>query len=259
VFRSGKSPVPNLATPVDISAGARRGQHRLLRALNQDHLSRYPGNAELATRISNFEVAARMQTAVPELLDLSQETQATRRMYGIDNPTTTEYGTRCLIARRLIERGVRFVQLFLSGQPWDTHSNNAAVLRKNCARIDQPTAALVNDLKQRGLLDRTIVMWGGEFGRLPISQGKDGRDHNRHANSLWLAGGGFKRGYAHGHTDDFGYKAVSDIVTVHDLHATLLHALGLAHRSLTWPHDGRPGSLTDVAITKARVARDLLA
>ncbi len=259
VFRSGKSPVPNLATPVDISTGARRRQHRLLRVLNQDHLSRYPGDAELSARILNFEVAARMQTAVPELLDLSQETQATQRMYGIDNPTTAEYGTRCLIARRLIERGVRFVQLFLNGQPWDTHSNNSALLRKNCARIDQPAAALVKDLKQRGLLDRTIVMWGGEFGRLPISQGKDGRDHNRHANSLWLAGGGFKRGYAHGSTDDFGYKAVGDVVTVHNLHATLLHALGLDHQRLTWPHDGRPGSLTDVAITKAQVAPELLA
>ena len=258
VFRSGKSPVPNLATPADIPGGARLRQHHLLRALNADHLSRYPGDAELTTRISNFEVAARMQTAVPELLDLSQETQSTQRMYGLDNPTTAEYGTRCLIARRLIERGVRFVQLFLSGQPWDTHSNNDAGLRKNCARIDQPSAALVKDLKQRGLLDRTIVMWGGEFGRLPISQGKDGRDHNRHANSLWLAGGGFKRGYAHGSTDDFGYKAVSDVVTVHDLHATLLQALGLDHLGLTWPHDGRPGSLTDVAITKARVVPELL-
>jgi hypothetical protein len=258
VFRSGSSPVPNLSTPADVPPGARRRQRKLLRALNEDHLRQYPGDAELSARISNFEVAARMQTAVPELLDLSQETKATRQLYGLDTPTTAEYGTRCLIARRLIERGVRFVQLFLKGQPWDTHSNNAAGLRKNCARVDQPGAALVKDLKQRGLLDRTIVMWGGEFGRLPISQGKDGRDHNRHANSLWLSGGGFKRGYCHGSTDDFGYKAVQDVVTVHDLHATLLHALGLDHRRLTWPHDGRPGSLTDVAITKAQLVPDLL-
>lgn len=259
VFRPGKSPVPNLATPADITADARSRQHRLLRALNDDHLSRYPDNAELAARISNFEVAARMQTAVPELLDISRETRATHRMYGLDNPETAEYGKRCLIARRLIERGVRFVQLFLSGQPWDTHSNNNAGLRKNCGRIDLPSAALVKDLKQRGLLDRTIVMWGGEFGRLPISQGKDGRDHNRHANSLWLAGGGFKKGYSHGNTDDFGYKAVEDIVTVHDLHATLLHALGLDHELLTWPHDGRESSLTDVVITKAKIVPELLA
>ena len=259
VFQSGKLPIPNLATPADIPGGARLRQHRLLRGLNESHRQRYPDNAELAARISNFEVAARMQTAVPELLDLSQETQHTQRMYGIDNPTTAEYGTRCLIARRLIERGVRFVQLFLSGQPWDTHSNNNAILRENCAKTDQPSAALVKDLKQRGLLDRTIVMWGGEFGRLPISQGKDGRDHNRHANSLWLAGGGFKCGYAHGSTDDFGYKAVSDVLTVHNLHATLLHVLGLDHRTLTWPHDGRPGSLTDVAITGACAVPELLA
>ena len=258
VFRPGNSPVPNLATPNDITPGARRQQHHLLRELNRDHLKRYPNDSELAARISNFEVAARMQTAVPDLLDLSRETKATQQMYGLDNPTTADYGKRCLIARRLIEHGVRFVQLFLSGQPWDTHSNNNAGLRKNCARIDQPSAALVTDLKQRGLLDRTIVMWGGEFGRLPISQGKDGRDHNRHANSLWLAGGGFKRGYAHGSTDDFGYKAVENVVTTHDLHATLLHTLGMDHRRLTWPHNGRPGSLTDVAITKAKVVPELL-
>jgi uncharacterized protein (DUF1501 family) len=154
---------------------------------------------------------------------------------------------------------VRFVQLFLSGQPWDTHSKNAATLKNLCARTDQPSAALVMDLKQRGLLDRTVVMWGGEFGRLPISQGADGRDHNRHANSIWLAGGGFKRGYCHGATDDFSYQAVVDKVTVHDLHATLLHSLGLDHKRLTYPHDGRPGSLTDVAITKAKLVPELLA
>ena len=147
-------------------------------------------------------------------------------MYGLDNPATREYGSRCLIARRLIERGVRFVQLFLSGQPWDTHNKNAETLKSLCAGSDQPSAALVRDLKQRGLLDETIVIWTGEFGRLPVSQGTDGRDHNRHGFSLWLAGGGFKRGYVHGATDDFGYKSVENVVTVHDLQATLLHALG---------------------------------
>jgi uncharacterized protein (DUF1501 family) len=200
-----------------------------------------------------------MQTAVPDVLDLSKESAATREMYGLNHPATAEYGTRCLIARRLVERGVRFVQLYLAGQPWDTHSKNAATLKSLCGRIDQPSAALVHDLKQRGLLDRTIVMWGGEFGRLPVSQGADGRDHNRHANSLWLAGGGFRRGYVHGKTDELGYKAVEDILSVHDLHATLLHALGLDHQRLTFPHDGRPGSLTDVAITKAKLEQRLLA
>lgn len=257
-FRSGSSPVPNLVTPTEVTAGARTRQLQLLERLNRDHLRHYPGNSELAARISDFEIAARMQTAVPELLDLSKEDAATQKMYGLDNPKTAEYGARCIIARRLIERGVRFVQLFLSGQPWDTHSKNAATLQANCERVDQPSAALVQDLKQRGLLDRTIVMWGGEFGRLPVSQGTDGRDHNRHANSLWLAGGGFKKGFAYGKTDEFGYQAVEDVVTVHDLHATLLHALGLDHQRLTYPHDGRPGSLTDVAITKAKVATQLL-
>ena len=258
-FRPGASPVANLVNPEKLTTVARSNQLRLLDRFNHDHLSRDPCNSELAARIANFETAARMQVAVPDALDLSQESEATRRLYGLDNPVTAEYGTRCLLARRLVERGVRFVQLFLSGQPWDTHSNNANSLKDLCARTDQPSAALVLDLKQRGLLDETLVMWGGEFGRLPISQGKDGRDHNRHANSVWFAGGGFKRGYSHGSTDDFGYKAVDNIVNIHDLHATLLHTLGLDHKRLTYPHDGRPGSLTDVAVTKAKVIPELLA
>jgi uncharacterized protein (DUF1501 family) len=200
-----------------------------------------------------------MQTAVPEVLDFSGESRATRHLYGLDREETREYGTRCLLARRLIERGVRFVQLFLSSQPWDTHSKNAETLKGLCARTDRPSAALVQDLKQRGLLDSTIVLWTGEFGRLPVSQGTDGRDHNRHAFSLWIAGGGFKRGYTHGATDEFGYKSVSDIVTVHDLQATLLNALGLDHRRLTYPHDGREDSLTDADVTKARVVHELIA
>ncbi len=257
-FRPGASPVANLANPADVTPAARANQLRLLDRFNREHQDRYPGNTELAARIANFETAARMQAAVPEVLDLSDESEATRRLYGLDNPATAEYGARCILARRLIERGVRFVQLFLAGQPWDTHSNNAESLKGLCARTDQPSAALVLDLKQRGLLDRTLVMWGGEFGRLPISQGKDGRDHNRHANSIWLAGGGFKGGYSHGQTDEFGYKAVDQVVNVHDLHATLLHAMGLDHKQLTYPHDGRPGSLTDIAVTKAEVIRELL-
>lgn len=258
-FRPGNSPVANLALPASTNAKARAGQLEFLARLNQEHLRNYPHNEELAARIANFEVAARMQTAVPDMLDLSDETESTRKLYGLDNPDTAEYGTRCLIARRLIERGVRFVQLYLAGQPWDTHSKNAETLKGLCTKTDQPSAALITDLKQRGLLDRTIVMWGGEFGRLPISQGTDGRDHNRHANSIWLAGGGFRGGYCHGATDDFGYKAVEQVVNVHDLHATLLHALGLDHRQLNFPHEGRLGSLTDVAITKAKVVRELLA
>lgn len=164
---------------------------KFLQQINAAHASRYPENTELSARIANFEIAARMQTAVPEVLDFSSESKATQRLYGLDNPITEEYGRRCLLARRLVERGVRFVQLFLNGQPWDTHDKNAERLKGLCARTDQPSAALVKDLKQRGLLESTAVIWSGEFGRLPVSQGKDGRDHNRHGFSLWVAGGGF--------------------------------------------------------------------
>ena len=242
-----------------MTPAARAGQLGFLDELNRIHLKRHPGHPELEARIANFEVAAAMQTAVPEALDLASESEGTRRMYGLDDPTTREYGTRCLLARRLVERGVRFVQLFLSSQPWDTHSNNAETLKSLCARTDKPSAALVRDLKQRGLLDETIVLWTGEFGRLPVSQGKDGRDHNRHGFSLWLAGGGFKRGHTHGATDEFGYKAVENVVTVYDLQATLLHALGLDHRKLSYPHEGRQDTLTDAEVTKAKVVPELLA
>lgn len=258
-FRGGESPVFNLKTPAKIPAAARANQLEFLKQINQHHAARFPENTELTARIANFETAARMQSAVPEALDLSSESDETKKLYGLDNPTTEEYGRRCLIARRLVERGVRFVQLFLKGQPWDTHEKNAERLKGLCARTDQPSAALVKDLKRRGLLDSTAVLWTGEFGRLPISQGKDGRDHNRHAFSLWVAGGGFKSGYIHGATDDFGYQAVTDVVNVHDFHATLLHALGINHRALTFPQEGRAASLTDPDVTDASVVRALLA
>jgi hypothetical protein len=258
-FRAMGVPVANLHAPPGVSAAAQKQQLDLLQQLNAAHLERHPHNSELAARISNYELAARMQTSVPDILDTSRESQATRRLYGLDNPATAEYGTRCLLARRLVEHGVRFVQLFLGSQPWDTHSKNAETLKSLCARTDQPSAALVLDLKQRGLLDSTIVLWTGEFGRLPISQGPDGRDHNRHAFSLWLAGGGFAKGKVYGTTDEFGYRAVENVADVADLHATLLHALGLDHEQLTYPHEGRPDSLTDVGVTHARVIEDLLA
>lgn len=258
-FRSGSSPVLNLQTPAGIDPQFRRTQLDLLTDLNRRHLARHPESTELAARLANFETAARMQTAVPDALNLSNETAATKALYGIDNPASQEYGTRCLLARRLVERGVRFVQIFLSGQPWDTHSKNAESLKGLCARTDQPSAALVQDLKQRGMLDDTIVLWTGEFGRLPVSQGADGRDHNRRGFSLWLAGGGFKPGYVHGSTDDWGYAAATDIVTVHDLHATLLHTLGIDHRQLTHSYEGREASLTDADVTHARVIPELLA
>ncbi len=258
-FRPGDTPVLHLATPAGVTPAARAGQLGFLQELNRIHRERHPGDRELEARIANFEVAAAMQTAVPEALDLAGESEATRRMYGLDDPVTRDYGTRCLLARRLVERGVRFVQLFLGGQPWDTHDKNAQTLGSLCARTDKPSAALVRDLRQRGLLDETIVLWTGEFGRLPVSQGKDGRDHNRHGFSLWLAGGGFKPGYTHGATDEFGYKSIEKVVTVYDLQATLLHALGLDHRKLSHPHEGRLDTLTDAAVSGAKVVPELLA
>lgn len=258
VFRSGSSPVLNLQSPEGVTAAVRRNQLDYLGKLNRRHASRYPENTELTARIANFETAARMQTSVPELLDLSGETKETRELYGLDNPAIEEYGARCLTARKLVEQGVRFVGVYMNGQPWDTHSRNAESLKGLCARTDQPSAALVKDLKQRGLLDSTIVIWTGEFGRLPISQGPDGRDHNRHAFSLWIAGGGFKQGCVYGATDPFGYASVENIVNVHDLHATMLASLGLDHTRLAVPYDGRDTSLTDAEVTHARIVPDLL-
>jgi hypothetical protein len=257
-FRSGGTPVLDLQTPGDLTDRARTNQLRWLEDLNRRHLRRHPDDTELEARIKNFETAARMQLAVPDLLDFSRESAATRKLYGLEDAATAEYGRRCLLARRLVENGVRFVQIYMKGQPWDTHSKNAESLRGLCATTDQPSAALVKDLKRRGLLESTIVLWTGEFGRLPISQGTDGRDHNRHGFSMWIAGGGFRGGYTHGATDEFGYKSVEDIVTVHDLHATLLHALGLDHRELAVSHDGRGTSLTDADVTGARLVPALL-
>jgi hypothetical protein len=258
VFHAPGAPVADLTPPADVPAAARHNQLDFLAGLNAAHRRRFPHNSELAARIRQYELAARMQTSVPEALDISGESAETRRLYGLDHPRAAEYGRRCLMARRLVERGVRFVQLFYGGQPWDTHERNATRTRELCELTDQPSAALVLDLKRRGLLDSTIVMWTGEFGRLPVSQGPDGRDHNRHAFSLWLAGGGFRRGYVHGATDEFGYRAVEDVVRVADLHATLLYALGLDHERLTYPHEGRDDSLTDSPVTRAAVVPALL-
>ena len=257
-FRATGTPVAHLATPKEISPSARRNQLDLLQQLNRTHLNHHPGNAELDARLRHYELAAQMQTAVPEVLDLSKETEETKKLYGIDQPRSAEYGKRCLLARRLVERGVRFVHIFLNSQPWDTHSKNAESLKNLCGMTDGPSAGLVLDLKRRGLLDSTVVIWTGEFGRLPISQGTDGRDHNRHAFSLWLAGGGFKRGHVHGATDDFGYASTEKIVRVPSLHATLLHVLGLDHTRLSFPHEGRDDTLTDAAVTRAEVIPELL-
>lgn len=260
-FNVGESsaPVLNLRTPGRISATARTQQLALIRRLNEQHASRFPENSDLEARLRDFETAARMQAAVPDAVDLTRETEATRKLYGMDQPATQAYGTRCLLARRLLEQGVRFVGVYLKSQPWDTHSDNANATKKVASELDQPSAALVQDLKQRGMLDSTLVVWMGEFGRTPVSQGANGRDHSRRGFSLWMAGGGVKGGYAHGATDEFGYESVEKIVTMHDLHATLLNALGLDHHRLTFDHDGRSESLSDADLTKARVVQELLA
>jgi uncharacterized protein (DUF1501 family) len=185
-------------------------------------------------------------------MNAAEETAATHKLYGTDNKATGTYSRRCLLARRLLERGVRFVAVFndnLNGDPWDTHKSHNKQMRTVCANVDQPSAALIQDLKQRGMLEDTIVLWVGEFGRLPVSQGKDGRDHNRHAFTALVAGGGFKQGLVYGSTDEFGYKISENPVAVGELHATLLQQFGLDHKRLTSPHQGRNESLTDADIT----------
>ena len=261
-FSSSGTPVLHLHPARSVSAESQARSRRFLQELNATHLESHPRESELEARIQNFELAARMQLTATQVLDLSQETAATRSLYGLDNPATAGCGTRCLMARRLIESGVRFVQVFPpldpSFQPWDNHSNLKNDLTKICGHVDQPSAALITDLKQRGLLDDVIVMWTGEFGRLPITEGANGRDHNRHAFSLLLSGGGFRAGHIHGATDEFGYKSVENRVSVPDLHATLLHQLGIDHTKLTFTHSGRPERLTDPDVTGARVVKELL-
>ena len=246
-FRSSGTPVLNLTPAKPRPAGVEAGRLDLLRAMNAEHRARLPGELELDARISSFELAARMQLSATDALDINREAETTRKLYGLDNPTTESYGRRCLMARRLVERGVRFVQLFLSGQPWDTHSNNTAGVRSNCERTDKAVAGLLADLKQRGLLDSTLVIWGGEFGRTPGAQGRDGRDHHPYGYSIWMAGGGIKGGQTYGATDDFGYRSVVDRVSLADLHATVLQQLGLDYRKLWFPRHGREERLTDVA------------
>ena len=245
-FRAEGLPVLNLKPRAPRPADVERGRLELLSQLNAEHKSRHPEELDLDARIASFELAARMQLTATDALDVSQESRATQALYGLDNPVTTSYGSRCLMARRLVERGVRFVQLFMAGQPWDTHANNAAGTRSCCDQTDLPVAGLLTDLKQRGLLEQTLVVWGGEFGRTPGAQGKDGRDHHPYGFSVWLAGGGIAGGQTYGATDDFGYHAVTDRCHVSDLHATILHVLGLDFHRLTFAHQGRDERLTDV-------------
>ncbi|WP_240928006.1 DUF1501 domain-containing protein [Thalassoroseus pseudoceratinae] len=262
VLRPKEPRILNLDAPPHLRGEPQRQNLELLQTLNRTHAARFPGEQELNARISSYELAARMQTAAREALDITKETKATQELYGINDPTTNEYGTRCLIARRLVERGVRFVQLFLAGQPWDNHSGLITALPNVCRRTDKPSAGLVKDLKQRGMLDEVIVHWGGEIGRLPVTQNqgapeKHGRDHNGQGFSIWMAGGGIKPGTVFGATDDFGHKAVENVVTPNDYQATLLHLFGLDSKELVYTTNGQEQVLT--AGRKARVVHEILA
>jgi hypothetical protein len=250
-FRASADPVLHLRSPKGVSAASQRARLDAIGDLNRIHQTKV-GDPEIASRIAAYEMAFRMQSAAPELLDFSGETKATREMYGIDNDTTRAFSTNCLLARRMVERGVRFVQLYHS--TWDDHSNLNTKLKENCDMTDRGATALVMDLKQRGLLDETLVVWGGEFGRTPMNEvrrgntpGKEGRDHHPFAFSMWLAGGGIKPGQIIGGTDELGYHITRDPIHVHDLQATLLHCLGLNHEHLTFRHQGRDFRLTDVS------------
>jgi hypothetical protein len=261
VVRATEPRILNLEPPPHLKGELQEQNLAFLARLNRDHLRNHPGETDLEARIASYELAARMQTAAKEALDLSGETEATRQLYGLDDPVTREYGTRCLIARRLVERGVRFVQLFVNGQIWDTHENIKANLVTCCRKTDQPSAALVKDLKARGLLDTTIVHWGGEIGRLPVTENhgaaeKAGRDHNGQGFSSWVAGGGFKGGMIYGATDEFGHKAVVDTVSPNDYHATLLHLFGLDHSKLIYFHNGQEQHITDTK--PCRVVKEIL-
>ena len=242
-FRGNGEPVLYLGNPDGISAPVRRGILDDLAQLNEMKL-RESGDPEIATRIAQYEMAYRMQTSVPELTDLSNEPARVLEMYGPDVKQQGSFAYNCLMARRLIERGVRFVQLMHAG--WDQHNSLTTELYNQCRDTDQPSAALVKDLKQRGLLDDTLVIWQSEFGRMPISQRGLGRDHNPGAMSIWMAGAGIHGGQTIGATDEFGYKAAEQVLTVHDLHATILHLLGMDHTKLTYKFQGRSMRLTDV-------------
>jgi uncharacterized protein (DUF1501 family) len=242
-FRSQGDPILYLSNPKAVDAEMQRDTLDTIRNLNTKHLD-VTGDPEIATRINSFEMAYRMQTSAPELMDIAKESKATLEMYGAE-PGKSSFANNCLLARRLVERGVRFVQLY--HEAWDQHGNLVADLKKNCKNTDQACAALITDLKQRGMLEDTLVIWGGEFGRTPMVQGgDDGRDHHPNAFTMWLAGGGVKPGLTLGESDEFGFNATVDPVHVHDLNATLLHLLGLEHTKLTYRFQGRDFRLTDV-------------
>ncbi len=262
LFRPVGNPILDLQGPEYVTREAQRDQLELLQQLNDRHLASRPGGHELAARIASYELAYRMQAEAPEAVDLSQETQSTLDLYGVGRKPTDEFGRNCLVARRLVERGVRFIQLYSGGghleETWDAHESIEKNHGRHAAEVDQPIAALLSDLEARGLLEETLIVWGGEFGRMPFSEGPNapGRNHNPYGFSMWLAGAGVKGGIAYGETDDFGFEAVVDRVHLHDLHATILHLMGLDHERLTYFHQGRDESLTDVG---GRVVHGVLA
>lgn len=246
--------IPFIKSAHDAPRDLQRMELDFIQELNGNHLQRSGADQALEGRINAFELAFRMQSAAPELQDISGESPATFAIYGLNDPVTADFGRMCLMSRRFAERGVRFIQASHSYK-WDQHGNLKADLIKNAREVDRPIAGLLTDLKARGLLDDTLVLWGGEFGRTPTSQG-DGRDHNPHGYTMWMAGAGVKPGIVHGATDDFGYYAIQDKVHVHDLHATILHLLGLDHTRLTYQYAGRDFRLTDV---HGEVVREILA
>ena len=262
LFRPTGNPILNLERPAHIDEQAQRAQLDLLAQLNERHLRERHGGEDLAARINSYELAYRMQSEAPEAVDLGQETAQTLEMYGVGQEPTDEYGRNCLIARRLVERGVRFVQLYSGGghleETWDAHESIEKNHGRHGAEVDRPIAALLTDLERRGMLESTLVVWGGEFGRMPFSEGQDapGRNHNPYGFSMWFAGGGVKGGMQYGETDEFGFEAVRDKVHLHDIHATILHLLGLDHEMLSYFHQGRQETLTDVG---GRVVHDIVA
>jgi hypothetical protein len=259
-FRSAGDPIVDLNPPKDVSRERQRRWLDFIGTLNEEHRQRNPMDSELSARIASYELAFRMQSHALEAVDLSKESEEIRRMYGVDQEPTQYFGRQALMAARLVERGVRFVQIFSGGgnfqESWDAHWDIVENHGMHSAETDRPMAALIRDLKRRGLFDSTLILWHGEFGRMPISQRMDGRDHNPYGFTIWLAGGGVKGGTLVGSTDEFGYRAEENKKSVNDLHATMLHLLGFDHEKLTYPHLGRNMRLTDVS---GNVMREILA
>jgi hypothetical protein len=263
-FSNGKEPIPALFPPSEVDADRRKASAAFLERMNREYRTANPGDSALDARIRAYELAAQMQTSIPEAIDLDSESEATRRLYGLDNPVCAGFGRNCLLARRLVERGVRFVQVCnggaFGGNPrinWDAHEDIVDNHTRQAAVMDQPVAGLLKDLKARGMLHDTLLLWTTEFGRTPITQGLNakGRDHHQHAFTIWMAGAGLKPGFGYGASDEIGYSAAEHPQTVYDFHATVLHLLGIDHKRLTYYHNGIQRRLTDV---RGHVIEDIL-